>query len=48
MHRARLEKVPPYIELMRFAFGKHEMIQDGQHAVYRDVMGMPPLPDDDI
>jgi hypothetical protein len=24
------------------------VIQDGQHAVYRDVMGKPPLSHDDI
>ena len=41
-------KVPPYNELTRAAFGTHGVIQDGQHAVYRDVMGKPPLSHDDI
>jgi hypothetical protein len=35
-------KLPPFDELVRLAFGEHEIIRDREHRIVRDLFGMAP------
>jgi hypothetical protein len=34
-------KLPPFHELVRIAFGAHGMIAGEEHPIYRDLFGIP-------
>jgi hypothetical protein len=36
------DKLPPFNELVRQAFGEHGVIRDETHTTYRDLLGAPP------
>ena len=41
------ERLPPFNELVRAAFGQNGVIQDTKHPIYRELMGAPATINDD-
>ena len=40
-------KLPPFVELVKLAFGEHGIIRNTAHPIYRELFGMPKEAADD-